>query len=354
MIRRIPGTLFCLALAAASLDTGAQTQSIVTVITYHDDRDDWVLGQHGKVTENGIVTEETTFDAVAQPQVRKAFGRIESTSQYHTDGTVASVRDGIGNTTSYANWKRGIPQSVTFADGAQRSAVVDNLGRILTVTSEAGAKTCYTYDAMGRLASMTLPSELAPGTCDASTWNGMTRTFEPYMAASHGLAAGHWREVERRGNALKVVLYDALWRPVLLHASDANDIAGTSSETVTRYDAQGRVVFASYPVRDITDIHQPLTGTRTTYDTLGRVTRVEQDSELGVLATTTAYLHDARGPHTLVTDPRGGQTRTWYQMFDQPDYTRPVSIAHPEGVSTGIARDSFGKPTSITRSGPGS
>ena len=128
----------------------------------------------------------------------------------------------------------------------------------------------------------------------------------------------------------------------------------TASETVTHYDAHGRVVFVSYPVSGVTDINQPLPGTRTTYDAIGRVTRVEQDSEHGVLVTTTEYRDDGRGLHTLVTDPRGRQTRTWYQMFDKPDYTRPVRIEHPEGVVTEITRDPYGNPTSITRSGPGS
>lgn len=325
-----------------------------TAFAWHDDHAAWVLGQLAVASVDNVVADETSFDARAQPRVRKTFGKLAATMSYHPDGTLAAMQDGVGNTTSYSRWKRGIPQSVTFADGSTRSASVDDFGQVLSTTDATGAATCYSYDAGGRLTSMLHPSESAVGVCDMSTWHGMTRTLTQTTSASLGLAAGHWREEERSGNARKVVFYDALWRPVLSQVSDMADIAETSSESLARYDVHGRVVFSSYPVRQITDVNQVLAGTRTAYDALGRVTRVEQDSELGVLATTTAYLHDAIfRPYTLVTNPRGERTLTWYQMFDQPDHTLPISILQPGGVLTDITRDVFGKPTSITRSGPG-
>jgi hypothetical protein len=52
-----------------------------------------------------------------------------------------------------------------------------------------------------------------------------------------------------------------------------------------------------------------------------------------------------------VTNARGFATTTAYQVFDEPDESAIVSIAAPENVNVAIARDVFGKPLSITRSG---
>jgi hypothetical protein len=97
-----------------------------------------------------------------------------------------------------------------------------------------------------------------------------------------------------------------------------------------------------------------LKGTFTAYDALDRVTEVKQNSEhdatLGLLTTTTKYL---TGFQTRVTNPRGFQTTTSYQAFDTPNTDAPVSIASPGSVTTTIARDVFGKPLTLTRTGSG-
>lgn len=95
--------------------------------------------------------------------------------------------------------------------------------------------------------------------------------------------------------------------------------------------------------------HHPATGIWTDYDGLGRPIATGQDSEHGLLITATYYLSDGAGPYTVVTEPGGLQTRTWYQMFGTPTYENPVRIQRPEGAVTHINRDVFGKPLSIVR-----
>ncbi len=128
--------------------------------------------------------------------------------------------------------------------------------------------------------------------------------------------------------------------------------AATRSYVVQRYDLSGRQVFTSYPVGTLTSINDNLTGTRTTYDALGRVMQVQQDNAASpggaVLTSSTQYL---AGYQTQVTNPRGFQTTTSYQAFDQPGTDAPTEIFLPEGVKTTIARDVFGKPKSVTRAG---
>ena len=121
---------------------------------------------------------------------------------------------------------------------------------------------------------------------------------------------------------------------------------------VTRYDADGRVAFQSYPVGSLTTVNDTLTGTTTTYDALGRVYQVKQDSELGLLTSTNEYL---TGFITRVTNPRGYISETKYQLFDSPSTEAPVEIVTAKGQTeqqtTSIVRDGFGKPLSVTRSG---
>ena len=55
------------------------------------------------------------------------------------------------------------------------------------------------------------------------------------------MPAGHWQQRILTGNGDRKLYFDALWRPVVEETFDNADIAGTLSQTVTRYDADGRV-----------------------------------------------------------------------------------------------------------------
>ncbi len=336
--------VFC-ALAATSICHAQSTSppplfSRTETITYHDNTAKWVLGQVASRTIDGVVAEQTTYDATtALPLQSRSFGKLKQTLTYNADGTVATVKDGNGNVTKLSGWKRGIPQLITFADGKTQSAVVNDNGWVTQVTDENGFATNYGYDTMGRLASTAYP------TGDTTTWNTTTQAFVQVAASEYGVPAGHWRQTVRTGAGTKISYFDALWRPLLVREYDNGNVAGTERFVGYEYDHEGRVVFASYP----STVSNPDKGVWTTYDALGRVRSVAQDSEQGLLTTTTSYLNNASGAYTLVTVPGGGQTRTWYQMFDQPSYDAPVKITHPEGAVTTITRDVFGKPTSVVR-----
>lgn len=325
---------------------------------YHDDAALWVLGQTKRATTGSTETFRAEFGWKALPVKTHVFGKLQQSLAYDTTtagqlGVLRSIADGNGSTTSFASWKRGIPQTITLPPTPDqpgtvtRKVVVDNNGWITQLTDENGSRSCYGYDAMGRLASITYPSEAAANTCDTSTWAKITQTFAPVASAEYGLPANHWKQTVSTGNGRQVTYFDALWRPVVEERYDTTNAGGTRSVLARRYDNAGRLVFQSYPLASLGSYaDSALKGTRTSYDALGRITRVEQDSELGVLATTTSY---QTGFTAKVTNPRGKQTTTSFMAFDQPTTDWPVSISHPEGVFTDIARDVFGKPTAITR-----
>jgi len=309
---------------------------------YYDDTARWVLEQVANVTnaDTGKVVSQTSYNAMAQPYQLWSFGKLQQTITYNADGTAATVKDGRDNTTSLSSWKRGIPQTIVYADQTSMSAAVDDRGWIASITDENGSTTGYGYDAMGRLSRITYPAS------DSVIWNDWNREFRAFNSTDWlppGAVVGQWRAVEWYGAYRKVTTFDARWQPVLVYDYDENNTQATLRSTRYAYDYDGRTVFGSYP-SDV--LSGGATGTWAEYDALGRTTSVSADSEQGPLTTITQYL---TGNQTLTTNPRSQSTRTGYQVFDQPGYDAPVWIQHPENAFTDIARDVFGKPKSITR-----
>ncbi|HSD17233.1 MAG TPA: RHS repeat-associated core domain-containing protein [Thermomonas sp.] len=344
-------------------NAAAQSYTRTEAITYNDHTASWVIGQTATVTclagtpsssgcDNTIGTGSDVISSTgyhtttALPTSTAVFGKPQSSMTYNTDGTLATVTDGNSKTTTLSNWKRGIPQTITFADSTSVSAVVNDHGWITSVTDENNYKTCYSYDSMGRISGITYPSETTGGVCDTSKWTATTRSFVPVASVEYGIAAGHWRETVTTGNAVKIAYYDARWRPLLVREYDAGNAAATERFTRNEYDSEGRVAFAAYPSTS----SSATTGVTTTYDALGRVKTVKQSSELGDLTSTTTY---NTGFTTTVTNPRTYATTTTYLAYDKPSTDWPLVIAAPESATTTISRDTFGKPTSLTRSGGG-
>jgi len=308
---------------------------------YSDNLAKWVLGQTASVTKTAPGASQemssTNYDASSALPVRFArFGKVVQTLTYNADGTVAKVMDGNGNATSLTGWKRGMPQGIVYADGTSDSAVIDDRGLITSAVDETGYSTSYAYDAMGRLSNIAYP------TGDTAAWASTTLAFEKVNGAEYGLPASHWRQTISTGNGKKITYFDGLWRPLLTQEYDATNTGATQRFNRFTYDHAGRTVFASYPGSS----DQLTAGTWTQYDALGRTTSVSQDSELGLLTTRTEYLPNNQ---TRVTNPRGNQSVSGYQVFDRPAYEAPVWIQHPEGATTEISRDDFGKPISIRR-----
>lgn len=317
--------------------------SKVNTTEYHDDATRWVLGQVERQLTDGAESARTTFNTASLPWKTYRFGKLQHTLGYYADGTLKSVSDGRGYTTTLSGWKRGMPTSIVYADQKSQSAEVNDDGTLAWLQDENGFTTSYTYDDMGRLGTVTYPAG------DTPSWTPLVQTFTRVSAEEYGIAAGHWRRTISHGNARKVTYYDAFWRPLLTREYDTANVAGTSRFSAQAFDHEGRVTFASYPVASVSTVAGVTQGTHTQYDVLGRVRRVEQDSELGRLVTTTDYVKNSLGYYAESFNPRLKRTRTWFQMFDAPAYESPVAIHHPEGAVTDIPRDVFGKPERIQR-----
>ena len=316
-------------------------------VEYFDDLVSWVIGQVRRRVnlDTASVEFEVGFNAQALPVWIKKFGKIQQSATYHIDGTVATIADGRNHVMVLSNWKRGIPQLIQHPatpeapNGATQSANVNDNGWITSAIDENGYAYGYVYDAMGRLAGIGYP------TGDNVAWLPKGFEFRALTAGDwlpSGISVGQWRHYEGQGHYAKFTYFDAMWRPVLVQEYDTSNAAATIRYTSTTYDSQGRVSFQSYPVSDPIST---TSGIRSFYDALDRVTKVEQDSEQGVLTTYTEYLP---GLQVRVTNPRNLQTTTSFMAWHQPSYDLPIRSEHPENKVIEIARHpQFGWPLQL-------
>ena len=345
-------------------ETGSATRTTKT--EYYDHTGKWVLGQVKKSTLGSTVVADIGFDATyGLPLTFTRFGQLQHTAAYDTAsavatgqrGTLTTLTDGNNQTTTYSDWKRGIPQAIDYPDGSGESVAVSNTGWIDSVTDELGYKTCYEPDLMGRLKTITYPSETAvvTDTCDASAWNVTSIGYAKVAAPGYGLPANLWRRTETTGTRKTETFYDGAWQPILERRSTTDASAG---QRFVRRDffPIGRNIFESFPVDTVpvsgyADIDA---GTHHHVDVLGRPVSTAVDSELpaGLLIHETTYPPDAF--KTVHTPARGAATATTttYQTFAEPSYDAPLVITAPEGTKSTYTRDLWGKPLTLTRSGP--
>lgn len=309
-------------------------------MVYDDKRPIWVLDLVDTVTNPSLPSTpmvDTDYDGLGNPTRAVAFGREQGTMTWRSDGTLQSVTVDT-NTTTLGTFKRGVPQSVTYADLTSSSALIDDAGDIRSVTDENGYTTTYGYDALRRLTSIGYP------TGDPVEWHPTTIQYDR-VGTEADIDGTHWRQTVSTGNARKIIHYDQRLRPRLTKEYDTANESGTQRYVRRGFDYAGRETFVGFP--STTD--SSTDGTDTAYDALGRVTETAQASELGTLTTSTVYNPESFTTH--ITNARSKTTSTTYQVFDEPDMSAPLTMTEPLGVTTTLTRDVFGKPLTLTRSG---
>lgn len=308
------------------------------VTAYQDSVNRWVLGQILSSTniDTGIVESRTDYDpASLLPVSLYRNGLLSRGLEYNADGTFSRISDPLQRTTLLSNWKRGAPQRIEFADQFIETGVVDNRGWVSSTTNARGHLTSYAYDPVGRLASVTHP------TGDTVNWANPSYSYVPLAVTENGLAPGHWRARKTLSNSQRSVYYDALWRPVLVEEKDTT--TGQARYIRKTYDAEGQTIFESYPSTS----NLASDGITSEYDALGRL--IKRRTTSGTLLETISYLSESR---RRVTDADGKEMTAHHQVFDAPSYDVPIRIDAPEGQTTLIQRDVFGKLLNVTQSGP--
>lgn len=215
----------------------------------------------------------------------------QATGIQSAGGRADVVRDSNGNVTSFT----GPGGATTF----EYSPSSGNISRVLRPNGAENAS--FTYDASGRLQTMTS--------------GGVTQTFT-YDASGEltGLALSGGRSISvGYTNGQPTTLSD-----------------GTTSRTLT-YDGQGRLTGLA------TGGPSPKSAA-ITYDGEGRVLR-----QAALDGTVWQYTRDALGRPTTITNPAGLSTKVQYDAMG-----RPVEYVDPAGVRSTVEYDVLGRPAKIT------
>jgi RHS repeat-associated protein len=302
----------------------------------------WVLGLVKQISIEGISQpmEENEYDSSSALRISsRKFGVLQASYEYLNDGNLWKVTDGRNHVTTYTDYHRGKPQHIKRANDTFESATINDWGLVIGRVDPHNHVWSYDYDEALRLTSIVPPG-----------WTSTDITYERAVSPEYGLPAGHWIQTVTKGTAKTVTYFDVLWRPVMVRTFDAANEAGTRKVIVKTYDVDGQVVFESYPSRDLASVAIDSPGRRTQFDALGRVTRLQADTDAapGYQTTTTEYLS---GLQTKVTNPRGKVTTQTMWAQDDPSKAQLALISAPEDVTVVITRNVLGNPTSIRRFG---
>ncbi len=283
----------------------------------------WILGLSKKVTRNSKVFEEHTYSATTGKRLTtKTFGNLTSTYTYNGDGTLATARDALNRTVTYASYMRGIARTITLPDSNTITQVVDNNGWVTSLTNPGGVTTGFSHNSSGWLTTINRPGSWAD-------------TVITYSGLGSGLT-----QTATRGYSRTITTYDGLHRPTLVRQVDQSGHSG-SRYTKTSYDGLSRATFTSFPSASA----NPTAGVNTTYDALGRVTQTQETVSPNA-TTQYAYL---TGNKVRVTDPASAQTTTTYRAFGAPAQDEAMLVVDATGTTTTMTRDIYGNITNLNQ-----
>lgn len=289
---------------------------------------------------------------------------------YDGFGRVASQTDARGGVTSYAYDNAGHTTRVTHPDGSTTTSTYDRSGNLASLTDEAGRVTTYAYDLANRVTGVNVGGASWRFTYDSNgrrrtvvAPSGRTTTLSwdtrslltkvDYSDATPDVtfaydAAGR-RTSMKDGSGTTTYTYDAMDRVTSIkRGADAWsygwDAAGRlTSRTAPRqsavayaYDTVGRLtkvsrgsaVLASYTYdtrsSTVTRVQANKVTSTQTFDRNGRLAKTVEKNAAGTVVASAAYLRDAAGNPTRITDAAGRSTT---QTFDKRGRLTAVCFA---------------------------
>lgn len=226
-------------------------------VSYNHDTSHWILGLPSTIARNGKEFGRYTYSGSSPGRVEsyQKFGVPYKDYVYHLYGTARgalnTVTDAEGRETRFANYKRGIPRTITRADGVTISRDVDNNGWVTSWTDGVQTTTSFSHNDLGWLETINRPG----------AWADTSISY-------HNLGTSSFYQSALTGTLRENVSYDGLQRPTTVRRIDGTGHS-TDAYTRTAYDSRGRVFFEMAPnTNDVTGNF----GVSTYYDSLGRVT----------------------------------------------------------------------------------
>ncbi|ODN43252.1 RHS repeat domain-containing protein [Piscirickettsia litoralis] len=346
MIKKITLSLVLLGLAGANFAADQTITTRTKTLSYHEDTTNWIFKPAGEVIKNssGWVANSTSLTYDSRGNLTSKTVNGVTTKYTYSHGNLATVTNALGYTTSFSDYKMGLPQTITDAEGHVSHRVVNNDGTVASVTDAMGDKTSYQYDNMFRLVT-TIPAQ---GLTTSTHWNypkvGDYVVYKGQTPNYYG----------------KYVTVNGFGKPTQIEIHAGSNSTVISKQEI-RYDAYGREIFRSYSVDPKAMSDQTL-GIYTTHDPLGRIHTSTAavaldkigDGYIGFPDTagtyTTRYYYAI--DHTTVDDPRGVATLSKYQSFGNPDDKQLTEINQGNGaVITDMVRDVSGRLDFIRQKG---
>ena len=121
---------------------------------YLNDTARWVLGRLQTRAINGTTVQSYGYNSLDQVITKASFGLTTETDGYDSSGNLATKTDGNQHTTQYLSYYRGTPQTIEYPDSTSDVFSVNGNGTVASITDGRGNTTSYSYDALGRLASI--------------------------------------------------------------------------------------------------------------------------------------------------------------------------------------------------------
>ena len=273
----------------------------------------------------GNITSFTYDSAGNQLTETDALGNI-ITFEYDTNGNVTREIDALGNEISSTLDGNGAllaeTRTRTLPGGGNEALVTtytyDALGRVETMTNAEGGVTRLDYNALGQVIRQIDPAGRVTQFAYDSRGHQTSITF-PDATTETATYDDEGRLISQTDRAGRVTAFtfDATGRMLTRTAPDG-------SVTMNTYDAAGQLIAA-------TDARGGVTGYA--YDAAGRRTSVTDP-----LGNTFAFTYDAAGNQTSMIDPLGEIT-----TFDYDDLNQRVATTFPDGTSIQSQFDALGR-----------
>ncbi len=295
-------------LLSASDDAG-----LVTNYVYN------AINQLVSVEDSGGITETYDYDERGNLTTIINPNSISRNFEYDVLDRLVAATDGRGQTTNYQYDELGRLFNIQQPGVRSTRLTYDAEDNIIAVTERPREqRTLYSYDALGRISSITDPL----GHTTSYSYNPVGRIS---------------RVIDALGNE---VLYQ--WRPGVQTLTRYTDQAGRSYDFNT--DALGRVSL----IRDRITEQNVALNTQFTYDADGYVQGIQIGTDSartsGVNDTFYQYAYTADGAIVRYTDPSEGD---WLIEYDGSGNV--MRVTNPLGVPTAYVRDASGRITAVIK-----
>jgi RHS repeat-associated protein len=269
-----------------------------------------------------------TYDNNLLTTITDAAGRITGFS-YDASGKLVTITGPDGKIYSF-KVINDMLAGITYSDGGHWDYTYDDYGFILSKVDPAGYTTTYSYDDEYRVATSVDPEGNVRALYYPSDDEGETDVLTTELVEKDG-TVWQYEYDAYLGDLLGKV--DAEGNVTsYTHDDEGNTLSETGPDGKTTsytYDAVGNRTSITDPAGDTTTY---------TYNDYGQTTSIK-DSQ----GDTTSYTYDDRGNQTAVTDPVGNITK--YQYDSQG---RITLITNPAGQTSGMTYDGYGNIATMT------